>query len=68
MRRINAIQKLDMLGTQFRRLAADCDAALPARLDQLAALGLLRAAPYAKSPQTIAFIAARIVHLLDGAA
>lgn len=65
VRRINAMQKLEALGTVFRALAARCDPALPARLPQLAALGLLRAAPYAKDDQTKLFLQARIAHLLE---
>jgi hypothetical protein len=65
LRRINAIQKLESLGQVFRALAAANDPALPARLPQLAALSLLRAAPYARDIQTLAFICARIHHLLD---
>jgi hypothetical protein len=65
VRRINAVQKLEALGTAFRGLAARCDPALPARLPQLAALGLLRAAPYARDDQTRTFLQTRIAHLLE---
>jgi len=65
VRRINAVQKLQALGIAFRALAARCDPALPARLPQLAALGLLRAAPYAKDGETRLFLQARIAHLLE---
>lgn len=65
--RVNAIQKLAPLGRGFRDLAATTDAALPARLPQLAALGLLRAVPYAQDEASIAFICQRIAHLLDTA-
>jgi hypothetical protein len=65
VRRVNAIQKLAPLGQVFRSLAEACDPALPARLPQLAALSLLRAAPYAREAQTRAFICARAGHLLD---
>jgi hypothetical protein len=65
--RINAIQKLEPLGRAFRALAGKTDSALPARLPQLAALGLLRAIPYAKDEDAIAFICRRIAHLLDRA-
>jgi aminoglycoside phosphotransferase len=65
--RINAIQKLEPLARGFRALAAASDAALPARLPQLAALGLLRAVPYATDEALIAFICRRIAHLLDAA-
>ena len=63
--RINAIQKLEPLGRAFRTLAARTDTVLLERLPQLAALGLLRAIPYAKDQDTIAFICKRIAHLLD---
>ena len=63
--RVNAIQKLEPLGRAFRALAARTDTVLLERLPQLAALGLLRAVPYAKDPDTIAFICKRIAHLLD---
>ena len=63
--RINAIQKLEPLARGFRALAARTDAALPARLPQLAALGLLRAVPYARDDALVAFICRRIAHLLD---
>jgi aminoglycoside phosphotransferase (APT) family kinase protein len=66
VRRINAVQKLEGLGTAFRTLAARCDPALPARLPQLAALGLLRAAPYARNQATRDFVCARIARLLEG--
>jgi hypothetical protein len=65
VRRINAVQKLETLGIAFRALAARLDPALPARLPQLAALGLLRAAPYAKDGQTRLFLQTRIAHLLE---
>ena len=65
--RINAIQKLEPLARGFRALAAQTDAALPARLPQLAALGLLRAVPYARDETLVAFICRRIAHLLDSA-
>jgi hypothetical protein len=65
--RVNAILKLAPLARGFRDLAAATDAALPARLPQLAALGLLRAVPYAQDQASIAFICRRIAHLLDAA-
>jgi streptomycin 6-kinase len=63
--RVNAIQKLAPLGHAFRTLAAAIDPALPQRLPQLAALGLLRAAPYARDKATRDFVCARIRHLLE---
>jgi aminoglycoside phosphotransferase len=63
--RVNAIQKLEPLGRAFRALAERTDPALPARLPQLAALGLLRAIPYARDEDAVAFICRRIAHLLD---
>ena len=65
--RVNAIQKLAPLAREFRNLAAVTDAALPARLPQLAALGLLRAVPYARDEALIGFVCRRIAHLLDAA-
>ena len=65
--RVNAIQKLEPLGRAFRALAARTDTTLLKRLPQLAALGLLRAVPYAKDQATIDFICRRIAHLLDQA-
>jgi hypothetical protein len=49
IRRLNAVQKLDVLAAHFRLLAASLDGRLVARLPQLAALGLFRAIPYAQS-------------------
>jgi aminoglycoside phosphotransferase len=63
--RVNAIQKLEPLGRAFRALAARTDPALPARLPQLAALGLLRAVPYTRDETAIAFICRRIATVLD---
>lgn len=65
--RVNAIQKLAPLARGFRDLAATTDMTLPARLPQLAALGLLRAVPYAQGEASVAFICRRIAHLLDAA-
>ena len=65
--RVNAIQKMEPLRRAFRALAARTDTVLLERLPQLAALGLLRAVPYAKDPDTITFICKRIAHLLDKA-
>lgn len=64
VRRLNAIQKLDQLGIHFRRLAARMDAALPGRLPQLAALGLFRAVPYARTDAVRRFLCRRIAHVL----
>ncbi|HEY4274664.1 MAG TPA: phosphotransferase [Rhizomicrobium sp.] len=66
--RVNAIQKLEPLRRAFRALAETTDPALPARLPQLAALGLLRAVPYARDETAMAFICRRIATLLDAAA
>lgn len=63
--RVNAIQKLEPLARGFRALAAQTDPTLAARLSQLAALGLLRAVPYARDSVTVAFICRRIAALLD---
>ena len=63
--RVNAIQKMEPLRRAFRALAARTDTVLLERLPQLAALGLLRAVPYAKDLDTTAFICRRIAHLLD---
>lgn len=63
--RVNAIQKMEPLGRAFRALAGRTDTVLLERLPQLAALGLLRAIPYAKDETSIAFICKRIAHLLD---
>jgi Phosphotransferase enzyme family len=65
--RVNAIQKMEPLGRAFRALAGRTEAALTTRLPQLAALGLLRAIPYAKDQDTVAFICRRIKHILDKA-
>jgi aminoglycoside phosphotransferase len=65
--RVNAIQKMEPLGRAFRALAARTDTVLLERLPQLAALGLLRAVPYARDQNTVAFICKRIAHLLDKA-
>jgi aminoglycoside phosphotransferase len=62
---LNAIQKLDGLGVRFRRLADDLDGRLAARLPQLAALGLFRAIPYARSEAVRLFICRRIQHVLE---
>lgn len=65
LRLLNAAQKLEALGAPLRLLAAGLDAALPARLPQLAALGLYRAIPYARDPALIALLCRRIARLLD---
>jgi aminoglycoside phosphotransferase len=64
VRRFNAVQKLDQLGLLFRRLAARMDAGLPSRLPQLAALGLLRAIPYARTDALRWFLCGRITRVL----
>ena len=65
LRRLNASQTLEKLGLHFRRLAAEMDAGLPARLPQLAALGLFRAIPYAQTDPTRRFICERITCVLE---
>jgi aminoglycoside phosphotransferase len=60
LRRTGAVQKLERLGRDFRALAATADQALPARLPQLAALGLFRALPYARTQAVAEFVCARI--------
>lgn len=60
VQRAAAIQKLDRLAADFRRLAYTADPALPERLPQLAALSLFRALPYARTPAAAEFICARI--------
>jgi aminoglycoside phosphotransferase (APT) family kinase protein len=64
IRLLNASQKLDQLGVLFHALALEMDSALPARLPQLAALGLYRALPYAQSGSTQHFLCERITHVL----
>jgi aminoglycoside phosphotransferase len=64
VRRTNALLKLGRLASDFRALAADIDAALPARLPQLAALNLFRALPYAREQGTPGFLCAQIDRLL----
>jgi aminoglycoside phosphotransferase len=66
VQRAGAIQKLERLAADFRRLAYTADPALPARLPQLAALSLFRALPYARTPSAAEFICARIDAVLDG--
>lgn len=60
LRRAGAAQKLERLGRDFRALAEGADPALPTRLPQLAALGLFRALPYARTQAVAEFICARI--------
>jgi aminoglycoside phosphotransferase len=62
---LNAVQKLEQLGARFRRLAEELDADLPPRLAQLAALGLFRAIPYARSTTLVSFLCRRIEHVLE---
>jgi aminoglycoside phosphotransferase len=64
VRRTNALLKLDRLASDFRVLAADIDAALPARLPQLAALSLFRALPYARESGLPGFLCAQINRIL----
>jgi hypothetical protein len=64
VRRLNAIQKLDQLGTRLRALAASISPILAERLPQLASLGLFRAVPYTKDPALVAFLCRRIGQLL----
>jgi aminoglycoside phosphotransferase len=60
IRRTGAVQKLERLSRDIRALVAAADPALPARLPQLAALGLFRALPYARTVAVAEFICARI--------
>ncbi|HEY0266548.1 MAG TPA: phosphotransferase, partial [Rhizomicrobium sp.] len=62
---VNACQKLEQLRGPLQSLASGIDAALPARLPQLAALGLLRALPYSQDPAMVAFLCHRILRLLE---
>jgi aminoglycoside phosphotransferase len=62
---VNARQKLEQLRAPFLSLASAIDAALPARLPQLAALCLLRAIPYSQDPAVVAFLCYRIHRLLE---
>ncbi len=63
---LNARQKLDQLGVRLRLLAAEFDPALPGRLPQLAALGLFRAIPYARTEGATSFLCNRIHRMLEG--
>lgn len=65
VRRAGAAQKLERLSRDFRALAADADPGLPARLPQLAALGLFRALPYARTRDVAEFVCARVAAVLD---
>ena len=65
VRRLNASQTLEKLGLHVRRLAAEMDADLPARLPQLAALGLFRAIPYAHTDVVRRFLCDRIARVLE---
>jgi len=62
---VNARQKLEQLRAPFLSLASAVDAALPARLPQLAALCLLRAIPYSQNPAVVTFLCHRIHRLLE---
>ncbi|MBS0275962.1 MAG: phosphotransferase [Proteobacteria bacterium] len=66
IRRAGAVQKLERMGADFRALAAAADPVLPVRLPQLAALGLFRALPYARTSSVAGFVCARIGAVLDG--
>lgn len=63
---VNACQKLEQLKGPLLALASHADAALPARLPQLAALCLFRIVPYASDPAVVAFLCHRIRRLLEG--
>lgn len=52
---IGAAERLVELGRAFRALARSLDPALPERLNQFAALHLLRTVPYAESAETASF-------------
>jgi aminoglycoside phosphotransferase (APT) family kinase protein len=63
---IGASERLKQLGDAFRAIACEFDSALPYRLKQMAALHLLRAAPYAKTDKTALFAiraAARVLEI-----
>lgn len=64
-RLLNAIQKLEQLGAQFRHLASELDPRLPSLLPQLSALGLYRAIPYARNVASVSFVCDRIERLLE---
>ncbi|MEJ1967565.1 MAG: hypothetical protein WDN03_02855 [Rhizomicrobium sp.] len=61
---IDALERLRLFASDFRRLAHELDPALPPRLAQLAALHLLRTLPYAKDAATVAFASAAAQRLL----
>ena len=65
VRLVNAVQKLEHLGSQIRHLASKFDRRLPPLLPQLAALGLYRAIPYARDAALIAFVCRRIESVLE---
>lgn len=60
IRRTGAVQKLERLSRDIRALVAAADPTLPPRLPQLAALGLFRALPYARTAKVAEFTCARI--------
>ena len=64
-RLLNAVQKLEQLGAQFRHLASELDPRLPFLLPQLSALGLYRAIPYARNATSVSFVCDRIERLLE---
>lgn len=65
VRRLNASLTLEKLGLHFRALAAEMDSGLRGRLPQLAALGLFRAIPYARSDRARLFLCDRIARVLE---
>lgn len=62
-----ATTELAVLGHEFRALAKDANAKLPARLAQLAALHLFRALGYAQSAATVDFVCNATTRLLAAA-
>lgn len=65
---IGAAERLIELGRAFRALAKSLDPALPERLNQFAALHLLRTVPYAESHETASFAvraAARVLRISE---
>jgi len=64
---LNAVQKIDRLLPSLTDFAQGSDPALPARLNQLAALHLFRTVPYARDEATRSFALSRMASLLaDG--
>jgi aminoglycoside phosphotransferase (APT) family kinase protein len=62
---IGAAERLAQLGAAFRAFAGEMDPALPLRLDQFAALHLLRTVPYAKTQDIAAFALGAAARLLE---